>query len=140
MNLRTITIWTTGVMLIATFIPIFYVFIIEGFPSQVYFAIFSMSMLWLVSGSPMLVSFVIARMLKSAVIPNVILLMSTVAFGIWFAYMWSLVMPAPRGCNAFIILYIALDSLWWMFPTWIFAWYLNSYYTKQPRSCPEKHD
>ena len=131
MNLRNVTIWTTGVMLIATFVPIMYVLVIEGFPSQLFEAFFFMSMLWLVSGSPMLISFVIARRLKSATTPSVILLISTVAFGLWFIYWWSLVMPDPRGCNGFIILGIGLGSLWWMLPAWIIAMVLNAHYTKK---------
>ena len=122
-------------MLIITFVPIIYVLVIEGFPSQLFEAFFFMSMLWLVSGAPMLISFVIARKLKSATIPSVILLTLTVAFGLWFIfwfiYWWSLVIPDPRGCNGFIILGIGLGSLWWMLPTWIVVLVLNRCYAKR---------
>ena len=128
MNLRTVTIWTTGLALFLTMVlPIRCFWVGEG----ITFCL----LLWLFSGSPLVVSLVIACKLKfvfgdklePAVAPNLVLLFSTIAYAIWYAYMLYCVFTSCDGLAVFGLFGIAIFSLPVMFPVWIIALILDAY-------------
>ena len=142
MNLRNVTIRTTGVMLIGTILlPYVYTFTsTPGFllpPSStiitsIGIVLCGSSVLWLFSGSPMLVSFIVAKKLKYNV-PFLILFVSTVAYGCLFVSAQCLFLTDTNSCTRGFWLLMPLSSLWWMIPTWVTALLLNRYYaTKTP--------
>ena len=142
MNLRNVTIWTTGAMLIMTvvaiFATIFPLLIVSDFSTTeksaeaIFGIIYFGSVLWLLSGLPAAVSFVVARKLK-ADIPVIILLVSTTAYGFVFVYYWYRALKPDQLLGFLWYGHIVPISLWWMLPAWITALLVNRYYaTKTP--------
>jgi len=145
MNLRNVTIWTTGVMLVATIIaPYIVAPYVHGLSPYGRYGtnitviitaiiILRCLLLWLFTGSPLLVSFIIAIKLKLADGPNLILLASTIVYGIQAVYGWIMA-TSGGGCMAgMFVVYIAPGSLLFMIPAWIIVLRLNRHYaTKTP--------
>ena len=140
MNLRNVTIWTTGVMTavsIATPIVFFVYFLWRMEEFSDVNKLFSLSGLiglgcwWLFSGSPLLVSFLIALLVKKR-ISIVVLLVATTVYGILFACVWGLMFIFPAPIVMILAGGIGIAMLPIMLPAWIVALVLNSYYTKKP--------
>jgi len=146
MTLRTVTIWTTGAMLIGTIIapyiasPFVYGLSIYGDIGSPAIPILIMPFiiilrglfLWLFSGSTLGVSFIIAVKLKHA-IPLFILLVSTVVYGFWYVYWWNMAMTGGSCMDGMFVLYIVPGSLLFLIPTWVITLLLDSrYVTKTP--------
>ena len=135
MNLRNVTIWTTGVMMVLTLlIPVGVVACGGIFNHNIdfYHNIDIVWLAWLLSGTPLLVSFILVITLKHKN-STVILLFSTIAYGAWFVY-WSVVVGIHIGwdCYAHIGFYvIGPFSLPIMLPAWITALILNWRYAKK---------
>ena len=136
MNLRTVTIWTTGLTLIGTFIvPCVYLFGNDG-ESNLIDIICSPGIwliwgtMWFVTGSPLLVSQIIAVRLKYE-IPAFILLLSTIIYGCWFGYVHHQQFSAPG--RWFVLPFIFVGSLYFMLPAWFIAIMLNRRYAKREK-------
>lgn len=143
MNFHAITIWTTLTALIASIIAPYVVapFAYGLSPYQAFstnsmvlfpiLVVFAATILWLLSGSPLLVSYIIAKKLKSFVIPNLVLLVSTIAFCIYSVYSWIMAIAGGGCMSGLFVVSIASCSVLWMLPAWIVALKLNSWYTKK---------
>jgi hypothetical protein len=116
MNLRKVTIWTTGVMLIATLILPCRFFTIA--PVQSFGTMQTFSFVWLTSGSPLVVSFILAKVLKYH-ISSIIILASTIAYSIWYICVLPTVFFEDFG--VLVLLCVAILSLPVMIPAWIAA-------------------
>jgi len=97
--------------------------------------IFIFLMLWLTTGSPLVVSCVFSHILKHPV-SVAILLVSTIVYGIWFVYGWYLALDPNCCMSAILLLYIAPGSLFWMIPAWIISWIINSHYVIKASANP----
>ena len=148
MNLRTITIWTTGLMIIVTFVvPSFCVFVTEGARTNfstitmsaitIFNILYGMTLLWWFSGSPMAVSFIIARKLKYDT-PIFILFVSTIAYCFLFVYSQFQYLAATGGCMSALWLLTPFSSLFWLIPVWITAIMLNRRYAKKITASTEQ--
>ena len=84
--------------------------------------------LWLFSGTPLLVSFVLAIKLKHK-IPSVILLVSTIIYGVWFAFVH--IQSIDQYMGALMFFFIGIVSLPVMIPAWITAMTLDAHYAKK---------
>ena len=132
MNLRNTTIWTTGTILIVTVLAIFVDAFAFGGTSNFNFStlawsattifgfVYFCSMLWLFTGSPAAVSFIIARKLKYN-IPAFVLLVSTVAYGLLFLCAQYWFFADTNSCTRGFWLLMSMGALWWMVPAWITA-------------------
>jgi len=128
-------------LLIVTVIALFvYFFIYEFRMADVTITmlprlIFIFLMLWLTTGSPLVVSCVFSHILKHPV-SVAILLVSTIVYGIWFVYGWSQALDRFGCMNGLWLLCIAPTSLFWMLPAWILSWKINSHYVKKASANP----
>ena len=135
MKLRNVTIWTTGLTLIASIIvPI----LLEFFFGGVVF----WHILWLTNGLPLFFSFLIAKKLEHK-IPVVILLVSIITYGIWygfgilFAIIWHGMIDRSDDILGIIsLLSVCFLSLFALIPAWIIALILDSYYEKKTATDP----
>ena len=122
MNLRNITIWTTGLALIGTMIiPAMFLFHVDdaaGFGLVL--------LIWCLSGSPIYISFRISMRLKYTV-SIVILLVSTIVYVSSYVFM-VVGLQALFGFGFFIIGIFLLPV---MIPVWIIAYALNRRCAKQ---------
>ena len=119
MNLRNVAIWTTGVMLVGTTVlPLW----IASFESKDIFSAFGI--IWLLSGSPILISFVLAKTLERT-ISTIILLCSTITYAIWYVYWLHFIFFSGQDLAMMVILFIGIWSLPVMLPAWIVAYVLN---------------
>jgi hypothetical protein len=79
---------------------------------------------WLFNGSPLLVSFILSIALKHR-IPAIILLVSTIAYGIWFFYVFAnvsyLFLWLSYGTALLALFIVGPFSLPVMIPAWIAA-------------------
>ena len=131
MNLRNVTIWTTGVILFLTQVVATHRFVLNA---NVYYVIDNIILdtliLWLFSGSPLLISFVIAMKSKHNTSSS-ILLVATIIYVFLYAYAMYQLFYAYLGGLA--LLAVGIVSLPVMIPAWIAALLLNRYYaTKTP--------
>ena len=133
MNLRNVTIWTTGVILSITIaVPC----LInasqrwQGDVSKVLYTLWEVGFLWLLSGSPLLVSFIIAIKSRRN-IASAVLLVSTITFAIWYGYMLHFALWSGEYLSILAILYIGIFSLPVMLPAWIATLVLNWRYAKK---------
>ena len=134
MNLRNVTIWTTGVMMILVAIVPAGLIALLGYGD----AIVSSLILWLFSGTPLLVSFALAVKLEYK-ISTIILLLSAIAYGLWFVQIASnvvsMVSSTHLNCNCGLELLFFLTigplSLPVMLPVWITALVLNWRYAQK---------
>jgi len=120
MNLRSISIWTTGVMLIVTVaVPTLLIFgITLGHHIRMIEAEFAV-LLWFASSTPLLISYFVSRNLQYA-LSTLILLFSTIVYSI--AYAWVLYLAFfIDGMMLILLLYIGVASLSVMIPAWITA-------------------
>jgi hypothetical protein len=76
--------------------------------------------IWLFSGSPLLVSFVLTIVLKSRE-STIILLVSTIIYGVWFALLSVGILLDGCGCAFFVFYAIGLFALPGMLLLWIAA-------------------
>jgi len=128
-QLRTVTIWTTGLMLLLTMIIILPVF--ERFGAgDIFGDIFFASLLWFLSGSPLAVSFVVARKLGPTVIPNHILLISTIAYGAWYIYVLHDVFTSTYKFAVFALFGIGCFAFPVMFVAWVVSLYLDFHFNR----------
>ena len=138
MNLRNVTIWTTGAILVASIIaPYIVAHFVYGLSPYNYHSsdsslitvtlivIFRSSFLWLFSGSPLLVSFIIARKLKPVEIPNLILFASSIGYVLWATLSWNWAINGGSCMDGLFVLYIVPGSLLFMLPAWFVALLLN---------------
>jgi len=126
MNLRTITILTTGVMLAATFIVPCILSITVPDQSIVILATFLI--LWFTSGSPLAVSFILAIKTRYY-ISSIILFVTTIVYSIWYACLLPTVFDGYLG--SIVLLFIGILSLPVMIPAWITVLLLNLRYVKK---------
>ena len=148
MNLRNVTIGTTGVMMVGTiFTPCiydicFFVFLpflrvpmaVSGWMDILFFCV----PVWLFSSTPMLVSFMIARTVNLRILSNLILLVTAIAYGIFYVLMLSFVIPdiSPEAPAVVMFMAFGILSLPVMIPAWIIALVLNRHYPKQSEPQP----
>ena len=143
MNIRNVTIWTTGVMMIGTFIPnIVWVMQMQpaSIPSQqasVLWMCWVILVLWAFGGSPLAVSLVIAIKSKCDK-ASLVLLISTIIFVCWFLFPWTVAILGYNGgaCSVvfLFVLWIAPLSLVIMVPAWVSVLQLNrNYATQEPQ-------
>ena len=133
MNLRTITIWATGLILIAAIVLPVAVMACSVYAVHDRFQVIFSS--WIFSSTPLLVSLVLAAKLRYR-IPIAILLASTIAYAIWLAvtlfpvcqFIMTSGQDGPAGMALFIVGLVALPI---MIPIWITAIVLNRRYTKK---------
>jgi hypothetical protein len=150
MKLRTATIWTTWGMLLVTIlapylapaqnwefgfqhtkisammiIPVIFYRLVSSLLAAMFFL--------LLTGSPLVVSLILAKKLKPFVIPSLLLFVSTIAYGIWFVSIWSQATDDLCCMSGIFVLYIVPSSLPVMIPVWVLALVVNSYYTKKVR-------
>ena len=158
MNLRTVTTWTTGVMMILALLIPAGILLYTGFAEAIayppvpgvvgyiiiltFFVAHVMALspiIWLFSGTPLLVAYILAKKLKYKP-STVILLVSSIAYGIWFtsvsAYLSDYGIGRLSTCVQLLTL-IGPCSLPVMLPCWIVALRLNSSYTKKSLSDSE---
>ena len=127
-------------MLIVTILaPYTFLFIGQPFTPNtpmimnVLLVIFNCSMMWLFSGSPLALSFILAIYLKRN-ISNLILLVSTIAILPLFVYSYW---QASEGGDSGFWIFTPLASLYWMIPAWIIAVILNRRYVKKATAISE---
>ena len=153
MNLRTITIWTTALMLIVAIfapflnlgrnfggfaqLPIPIEMIIPTIFGRLIISLGMAIFFLLLTGSPLVVSLIIARKLKPFIVPNFILLVSTIVYAMLFSYWWSLATDGGSCMNGIFVCYIAPSSLPVMIPVWIIAVVLNRHYVKKVTAAME---
>ena len=124
-NLRRTTIWTTGVMMIATMIlPTIWMW--PGILHTFYEPVLMTFMMWCLTGSHLFVSFIIAVQVKAR-ISTIILLISTLVYGtvICCAWGWGFLNPHIAEDYGYSIMSIGMWSLTVMIPVWIAALILN---------------
>ena len=127
MNLRTVTIWTTGLMLIGTIVFPF-MWLSLTWDDVVFFSVF-----WFFNGSPLVVSFVVVIMLRHNT-SAAILLISMVVCGLWYVSAWYGILDANEitFIGFFILCFLlGLLDISVMIPVWIIAIMLNRRYTKK---------
>jgi len=128
MKLRTVTIWTTWLLLLVTIVaPVLYYLAYElrgtHFSIGAVFSFcFTYALIWLFSGSPMLVSSIFALFLKHPV-SLIVLLVSTIGYGLWFVYGWCQALDRNCCMSGLFLLSIAPGSLPVMIPAWILVAY-----------------
>jgi len=136
MNLRNVTIWTTGVMLLLTIaVPVIILFcegnrrpVVDNIVLSVFFGL----LFWSVFGGlPFVISYIIAKKLKY-VISAVILLCSTIACGVWYFYaLYGMLFVDTRtffGSQFLNVEWLpAMTPVWisFMIPSWTIALLLN---------------
>ena len=101
-----------------------------GFADVIAHVVILPLLIWLFSGTPLLVSFIFALKLKRK-FSLVILLFVTIAYSLWFVTVSSGVAADTCGCAIFVFFVIGPMSLIVMLPAWITAYVLNRRYTKQ---------
>ena len=131
MNLHTITIWTTGAMLILTLVVPTHKLALGA---SVYYVVDNIVLdtliLWLFSGSPLFISFVITLKSKRKTSSG-ILLVTTIIYVFLYAYAMHQLFYVYLGGLALLV--VGIVSLPVMIPAWITALLLNQYYaTKTP--------
>ena len=89
--------------------------------------------LWLLSGSPLLVSFIISKKLRYTA-PAIILLGSTILYAVWYAFILYLTFYAKDLTLTIVV--VGLFSLPVLIPAWIVALLLNAYYVKKSSTDP----
>jgi hypothetical protein len=127
MNLRTVTIWTTGLMLIGTVVLPF-MWLDLTWDDVVFFSVF-----WFFNGSPLVVSFVVVIMLRHNT-SAAILLVSTIVYGLWYVSAWYGILDANEiTFVGFVILCFASGLLDFsvMIPVWTIVIKLDRRYTKK---------
>lgn len=138
MNLRSVTIWTTWLVMIGTLVaPYPYLWMQENryFPMESWFVSLGRVVakdlgMWLFYGSPLLVSWIIARRLKHPFSQG-ILLLSVMGYGFCAAYAMYMVYVNNDGPEGGLFMFFApMLALPWTIPIWIIALILNSYYVK----------
>ena len=136
MNLRNVTIWTTGVMMVAIFVAPFVILPnTEGLVGMILTMILALQCWLCFAGSPLLVSFVLARTYEPRT-SCIILILSTIAYGVWYFYMvysqsasgWTLL--PHRELQAISVL-IGILSLPMMIPAWITVLLLDAEYANK---------
>ena len=87
---------------------------------------------WIFSGTPLVISLIITASVKSRD-SLLILLVSSIAYSIWFVYMWHEFTIGIKGCGlaALILFGIGPLSLPVMGPAWFFALVLNRDYAQK---------
>ena len=116
--------------MVATIIPYIVLFIQEPQATTVVRTCLIFLMLWSCGGSPLVISFAIAKKVKHDT-ASLILLASTIVFGFWFLYNWHQAQDRSVCMSGLWLLYIAPWSLFFMLPAWITAYVLNRRYAKQ---------
>jgi len=127
MNLRTVTIWTTGLTLIGTMVLPFMWLDLTWDDAVV------CSAFWFFNGSPLVVSLIVAVMLRHNT-STTILLVSTIAYGLWYVSMWYSILDANEiTFVGFVILCFASGLLDFsvMIPVWTIAIRLDRRYAKK---------
>jgi len=134
MNLRKVTIWTTGVLSLGIVcIPLVCFGIAE--PSKWVNSWFIFLLGWSCYAWPLAISWLVARRLKHAV-PLTILLVATVYCGIKYTHVIYIILfyPDSHCCQ---LLTTFMSSLIILIPVWFFVLRLNSHYIKNTPE-PEK--
>jgi hypothetical protein len=142
MNLRKVTIWTTGVMLIGTImVPCLDLFF--NFLAIRVFEVVDVAFIWLFSGSPLAVSLYLTIKSRSHN-SDITLLVSTIAYGVWYIFMLFDMMNTFFGIPLHKqdhggtpdILLCGIFSLPVMLSAWGIALNLDPQYTEQPTAHP----
>ena len=131
MNLRNVTIGTTAVVLfLTTAVPVLLFcggFLRSGNDGTMASIVIA-TLLWLFSAPLLIVSLIVALKLKYNS-PVVVILVTTIVYGMIYVFGWSVqwfVTSRDTG-----IWFLGVLSLPVMFPAWIAALWLNSYYVKK---------
>jgi len=143
MTLRTVTIWTAGVELLLT------MFIGVGLLAWMAFdsimslnfirllatltlGLFSVSIWWIFSSFPLIISFVIAIALRPIRTSNLVLLLSTIAYGIWYVC-WYVFVFIQFSQNESLfgigLMSVGILALLVMIPAWFIALALDVFHT-----------
>jgi hypothetical protein len=149
MTIRNVTIATTLWLLIITIIApyivspsVYGLSIYHGVKSTDYITLITNPtvmwgclLLWLFTGSPLVVSLIIAVKVKHTV-PSLVLLVSTIGYALWYILSWSIAMNAGHCMAGMSVIAIAPCSLVLMIPVWIATVSVNSSCVKQTISDP----
>ena len=136
-QLRLVTILATWLLMFVTMVvPVGFFSVKEDHDtyfslSAIHFAL----ILWFFYGSPLLVSGIISLFLKRTV-PLVILLLSTIGYGIWAFYSLYLVIVDGNGLVVIILFWVAPFSLVFLIPVWVIALILNVIGKKEANALP----
>ena len=139
MNLRNVTIWTTGMlMLMPLIIPA--VFMFPSWGSENVEDLINVPIVcWIFSGTPLFFSLVLVKKLEHK-ISTAVLLLATTAYGIWFAFVSlqvsSAISAGECGCIVMRLFIVGPLSLPVMLPVWTIALVTNRYRVKpsEPQS------
>jgi len=89
--------------------------------------------LWLFTGSPLAVSLLIAIKMRY-IVPSLILLFSTVVYGLWYVFCWFAAMNGGSCMAGMSVVCMVPFSLPWMILVWGLAVSANSSYVKEANS------
>ena len=119
MNLRNVTIWTMGVMLIVATVGAFiFSFLVIGFVDDL--IIYPLPpLIWLLTGLPLLISCIIEKKLKHNM-SFCVLLVSTVIYGVLYVLVWYLSFFVDLRYGFLFVVGFPL-----MIPVWIAALVVN---------------
>ena len=121
MNLRTVTIWTTAVMMIGTSVVPWLLCVFH--PPLLWD--YQILIVWSISGLPLVISLLYAIILRYHV-SSIILLIITIAYSILYVCTLPTAFGAYLGPFALVVLGVL--SLPVMTPAWIAAWLLDWHY------------
>ena len=126
MNLRNITIWTTGVMMVVATVGAFmFPFVVIGFVDDL--IIYPLPpLIWLLTGLPLLISCIIVEKKLKHSISICVLLVSTVIYGILYVLVWYLSFFVDLRYGFLFVVGFPI-----MIPFWITAYVLDRFYVKQ---------
>ena len=123
MNLRNVTIWTTGVMmLLVAVLPSVFLWWHDNIALAL--------VVWVFSGSPLVISFVSAINVERH-LSLIILFVSTIAYCILYIFQWYAVLSSSDGLAVFGLFAIGIFASPVMIPAWIAAYVLDRNYTKK---------
>ena len=146
MKLRAITIWTTWLLLPATFLVPFGCFIITdpyntahlsltGTLATIISAFGGGVGFWLFSAVPLGVSFLIARKLKHD-IPSVVLIAPVIGYAVWLGNVYHREFFGRGHWHDDWIVF-AITAVCLLTPVWIFAWGMDWYAVKKASAPPK---
>ena len=125
MKLRTVTIWTTGLMLLlTTAVPVLlflggYLQTGDGMMASIVIAV----LLWSFSAPPLIVSLMMAWKLKEGM-PSVVILVTTIAYGVLYVCGWCVQwFMTSRDTGIWFLGVLVLPV---MIPVWIVVLILNA--------------
>jgi len=136
MSLHTVTLWTTLLLLIASIVaPIYAIVFLIGYGVNemgMTYAIVLTPIFLFFTALPLLISSLIVKYLKYN-ISLVILLVSTIAYSIWYIFLWLLLFVNIQNYLLFFVIPIFVTI-----PAWIIAYFVDWRYRKKNQPTPSE--